>query len=82
MNFVNRSLFLNTNIENPAQRVTRGTLIQRSDANLKRNVHAGQKNMFHDHFSGFHAASETESSEQYLWSAAWFVMFLLFLCTT
>ena len=31
---------------------------------------------------GFQLFADTESSEQYLWSAAWFAMLLLFLCTT
>lgn len=43
---------------------------------------AAQKKLIEDRSSGFQLFADNESSEQYLWSAAWFAMFLLFLCTT
>ncbi len=82
MNVVNRSVFLNTGIANPPQYVAHPNHIQRSNAHLKNGMHTVQQNLIDDQFSRFQVATETESSEQYLWSAAWFVMFLLFLCTT
>lgn len=82
MSFVNRSLFLNMSVTNPAHHVVRSVPTQPKDAHLKSNRQAAQQNMIDDHLSGFQCVADTESSEQYLWSAAWFVMFLLFLCTT
>lgn len=82
MSFVNRSLFLNMSVTNPAHYGVRSVPTQPIDAHSKSNPQATQQNMMHEHLFGFQCADDTESSEQYLWSAAWFFMFLLFLCTT
>ena len=82
MSFVNRSLFLNTGIANPAHRAARSMPIQLKNAHSKSKPQIVPQNILDDRASGFQLPADTESSEQYLWSAAWFVMFLLFLCTT
>ncbi len=82
MSLINRSLFLNTGIANPAHYVARGVPIQISGTHSKSKPRAAPQNRVDDRAAGFQLAGDAESSEQYLWSAAWFVMFLLFLCTT
>ncbi len=82
MSFVNRSLFLNTGIANPVHQVARSVPIQSRAAHSQSKLAAVQQKLIQDRSSGFQLLADTESSEQYLWSAAWFAMFLLFLCTT
>ncbi len=82
MSHVNHSLFFSTSAANSARHVARGAQNKSRAAHSPSNQSTQQQNLNQDRSSGFQLAADTESSEQYLWSAAWFAMFLLFLCTT
>ncbi len=82
MSHVNRSIFLGASAVNPVLHVTRDVPTQPRAIHSQSKQKMAQQNLHQDRLSGFQLAADTESSEQYLWSAAWFAMFLLFLCTT
>jgi hypothetical protein len=82
MSHVNRSIFFSASAANPALRMTRDVPTQSRVAHLQSKQKTAQRNFNQDRSSGFQLFADSESSEQYLWSAAWFAMFLLFLCTT
>jgi hypothetical protein len=82
MSHVNRSLFFGASAANLPRHVARGTQSKSRAAHSQSNQKTTQQNLNQDRSSGFQLFADNESSEQYLWSAAWFAMFLLFLCTT
>jgi hypothetical protein len=82
MSLVNRSIFFSASAANPALHVTRDVLVYSRATHSQSKQKTARQNLNQDRSSGFQLAADTESSEQYLWSAAWFAMFLLFLCTT
>lgn len=71
MSHVNRSIFFAASVSNHPEIVY-----------SKSRQCTAQQKMIQDRSPGFQLFADNESSEQYLWSAAWFAMFLLFLCTT
>jgi hypothetical protein len=82
MSHVNRSIFFGANAANSARHVARDVSTHSRAVHSQSKQKTTQQNLNQDRSSGFQLAADTESSEQYLWSAAWFAMFLLFLCTT
>jgi hypothetical protein len=82
MSHVNRSIFFGANAANSALRMTRDVQTQSRVSHSQSKQKTAQQNLNRDRSSGFQLFADNESSEQYLWSAAWFAMFLLFLCTT
>lgn len=82
MSHVNHSLVFGTSAANLARHVARGAQKKPRAAHTRSNKSSQQQNLNQDRSSAFQLAVDTESSEQYLWSAAWFAMFILFLCTT
>jgi hypothetical protein len=82
MSHVNRSIFFGASAANPALHVTRDVPTHSRAAHSQSKQKTTQQNLNQDRSSGFQLFADNESSEQYLWSAAWFAMFLLFLCTT
>jgi hypothetical protein len=82
MSHVNRSVFFGASAANPAAHVVRGTQINSRASHSQSKQPTAQQKSNQDRSSGFQLFADNESSEQYLWSAAWFAMFLLFLCTT
>jgi hypothetical protein len=74
MSHVNRSIFFGAS----AASVSNNSKIVRSQSMRP----TAQQKLNEYRSSGFQLLADSESSEQYLWSAAWFAMFLLFLCTT
>lgn len=82
MSHVKRSIFFSTSAASSARHAARGALSNPRAAHSPSNQSTQQQNLNQDRSSAFQLAADTESSEQYLWSAAWFAMFLLFLCTT
>lgn len=82
MSHVNRSVFFGASVANSALHVAQDVPTKARAAHSQSKQKTTQQNLHQDRSSGFQLAADTESSEQYLWSAAWFAMFLLFLCTT
>jgi hypothetical protein len=82
MSHVNRSIFFSASAANPALHVMRDVQTHFRAPHSQSKQKTAQQNLNQDRSSGFQLAADNESSEQYLWSAAWFAMFLLFLCTT
>jgi hypothetical protein len=82
MSHVNRSIFFGASAANPTLQVTRDVPARSRAAHSQSKQKTAQQNLQQDRSSAFQLAADTESSEQYLWSAAWFAMFILFLCTT
>jgi hypothetical protein len=82
MSHVNRSIFFDASAANSVRHVVRSTQSKSRAAHSQSNQKTTQQNLNQGRLSGFQLAADNESSEQYLWSAAWFAMFLLFLCTT
>jgi hypothetical protein len=82
MSHVNRSIFFGASAANPASDVARGAKVNSRATHSQSKQRTAQQKLNQDRSSGFQLVADTESSEQYLWSAAWFAMFLLFLCTT
>jgi hypothetical protein len=82
MGHVNRSIFFGANAANPTLHLARDVPTQSRAAHSQSKQKTAQQNLHQDRSSVFQLTADTESSEQYLWSAAWFAMFLLFLCTT
>ena len=82
MSHVNRSIFFSTSAANSVRHVVRGAENKSTTVHSRTNQSTQQQNFNQDRSSGFQLFADNESSEQYLWSAAWFAMFLLFLCTT
>jgi len=82
MSHVNRSIFFSTSAANSARHAVRGAQNKSRAAYSQSNQPTQQQKLIQNRTSGFQLVADTESSEQYLWSAAWFAMFLLFLCTT
>jgi hypothetical protein len=74
MSHVNRSIFFGASAANASN----NSKIVRSQSTRP----TAQQKFNEDRLSGFQLFADSESSEQYLWSAAWFAMFILFLCTT
>jgi hypothetical protein len=82
MSHVNRSIFFGASAANSARYVARGAQNKSRAAHSQSNQSSPLQKLIQDRSSGFQLLADNESSEQYLWSAAWFAMFLLFLCTT
>ena len=82
MSHVTRSIFFGASAANSVLHVVRGAENKSTTVHSRTNQSTQQQNFNQDRSSGFQLFADNESSEQYLWSAAWFAMFLLFLCTT
>jgi hypothetical protein len=82
MSHVKRSIFFSASAANSVRQAARGAQSNPRAAHSQSNQKTTQQNLNQDRSSGFQLFADSESSEQYLWSAAWFAMFLLFLCTT
>lgn len=82
MSHVNRSIIFGASAANLALHVGRDVPAHSRAAHSQSKQKTTQQNLNQDRSSGFQLFADNESSEQYLWSAAWFAMFLLFLCTT
>jgi hypothetical protein len=82
MSHVNRSIFFDASAANPTLHVTRDVPTHSRVSHSQSKQKTAQQNLNQDCSSRFQLVADSESSEQYLWSAAWFAMFLLFLCTT
>ena len=74
MSHINRSIFFTASAANVSNRF-------KIVCSQSKRLTMQQKQM-QDRSPGFQLITDNESSEQYLWSAAWFAMFILFLCTT
>ena len=74
MSHINRSIFFTASAANVSNRF--------KIVCLQSKQFTMQQKLMQDRSPGFQLIADNESSEQYLWSAAWFAMFILFLCTT
>ena len=82
MSHVNRSVFFGASDVNSTRHVAQRAQSVTRAANSQNKLRTTQEKLIQNRSLGFQLFAETESSEQYLWSAAWFAMFILFLCTT
>ena len=74
MSHINRSIFFSASVANVSNR---SKIVCSQSKQL-----TTQQKLMKDRSPGFQLFADNESSEQYLWSAAWFAMFILFLWTT